>query len=122
MKKNLHNLIIALLFVMCCPELHAQTTDSVITVLPKWKKGDTHIVKIKVETIDEKSGVGKTYTSNYTAVFKILGAFESGYSIEWTYTNAQVVPTDPMADNHLFGSLLNTPIRMDLKKTGVFTA
>ncbi len=120
MKKLLPNLIAALFLVICGTSLKAQTIDSVVTLLPKWKKGDVHTLKIKVNTTDEVKGASKKFASNFTAIFKITDVTDDEYITEWTYTEATVAPTDPLADNHIIAALKNTDIKMAFSKRGTF--
>ena len=64
---------------------HAQTNNSV-DIVPTWKNGETHSVKINSTTTDNNNGQTQNYVSTFDATFVVKEVSDKGYKVEWTYT------------------------------------
>jgi len=94
--------------------------DSSVDILPHWKTGETHTVKIKATTTDVAGGKGQTFLSTFAANFKVQAYDTSGYKIEWVYTGATLGENDPVLENQIVGHLLNTKMVFRLTDVGRF--
>ena len=106
----------ALIFAANC---FAQTQPSV-DIIAKWKNGETHAVKINSTTTDNKSGQSQNYLSTFDARFVVKEVAETGYKLEWTYTNAKLAENEPGIENQVLGKMINTKLLIKLSDVGQF--
>ena len=109
-----------LLLLTLCTTSRAQTNSSGIDVLPHWQKNDTHKVKLKTTTTDIDAGdhTQKTYISTFEATFTVLSANAEGYTIAWTYTNANLDKNEPVLESQTTALLVNVKMILSLSNTG----
>lgn len=105
-------------FVMSAAS-YAQTENSV-DVIPHWKNGETHSVKINSTTTDNNNGESKNYLSTFDAKFVVKEVSDSGYKVEWTYTNAKLAENEPVIENQVVAKLINTKLLIKLSDVGQF--
>lgn len=89
-------------------------------VVPRWKKGDTHAVNIKVTTNDFAGGKSQNFVSMFAATFRVVESSETGYTIEWVYTGAKIAENDPVIENQIVGNLIGTKMVFRLSEVGRF--
>jgi len=97
---------------------YGQTKNSV-DVTPHWKNNETHSVKIKSTTTDKNEQV-QNYLSTFDAKFVVKEATDSGYKVEWIYTNSKLADNEPVLENQIVGKLINTKLLIKLSDVGQF--
>ena len=95
-------------------------TENSVAVTPHWKKDETHAVKIKSTTTDNKDGKAQSYVSAFDARFIVKAVSDSGYQVEWTYSNAVLAGNEPVVENQVLAKLTNTKLLIRLSATGRF--
>jgi len=95
-------------------------TENSVAVTPHWKKDETHAVKIKSTTTDNKDGKAQSYVSTFDAKFLVKAVSDSGYQVEWTYSNAVLAGNEPVVENQVLAKLTNTKLLIRLSATGRF--
>jgi hypothetical protein len=98
---------------------NAQTENSV-DVTPHWKTNETHSVKIKSTTTENNYGKAQNYLSTFDAKFIVKEATDSGYKVEWTYTNSKLADNEPVVENQIVAKLTNTKLLIKLSDVGRF--
>lgn len=95
-------------------------TENSVDIIPHWKKDETHSVKIKSTTNDNNNGKPQTYLSNFDAKFIVKEATDSGYKVEWTYTNSILADNEPVLENQIVAKLINIKLLIKLSDVGRF--
>ena len=95
-------------------------TENSVDVIPHWKNNETHTVKIKSTTTDNNNGNAQNYLSTFDAKFIVKAATDTGYKVEWIYTNIKLADNDPVLENHIIGKLTNTKLLIKLSDVGQF--
>ena len=95
-------------------------TENSVDVTPHWKNNDTHSVKIKSTTTDNNNGNAQNYLSTFDAKFIVKAASDTGYKVEWMYTNIKLADNDPVLENQIVGKLTNTKLLIKLSDVGRF--
>ncbi|HXB44199.1 MAG TPA: hypothetical protein VNV85_09095 [Puia sp.] len=95
-------------------------TENSVDVRPHWKSNETHSVKIKSTTTDNNNGKAQNYVSTFEAKFIVKEASDSGYKVEWTYTNSKLADNDPVVENQIVARLTNTKLLIKLSDVGRF--
>jgi len=119
MEKSTLTLFIVIVFVCSTLLVNAQ---SEVTITPAWKVGEKHTVKIKNTTITERAGSTATYVTTWDAQFTLVSAADTGYTVEWLYTNCQATPNDPAPENQVIAKLLNVKLLIKLDARGRFAS
>ena len=95
-------------------------TENSVDVMPHWKNNETHSVKIKSTTTDNNNGTTQSYLSTFDAKFIVKEASDSGYKVEWTYTNSKLADNEPVVENQIVAKLTNTKLLIKLSDVGRF--
>lgn len=95
-------------------------TENSVDITPHWKNGETHSVKIKSTTTDNNNGKSQNYLSTFDAKFIVKEASDSGYKVEWTYTNSKLADNEPVLENQIVAKLTNTKLLIKLSDVGKF--
>ena len=95
-------------------------TENSVDVTPHWEKNETHSVIIKSTTTDNNNGKDQNFLSTFDAMFIVKEASDSGYNVEWTYTNAKLADNEPVLENQIVAKLLNTKLLIKLSDVGKF--
>ena len=84
MKLNFYFILI--LFLLHQTRLFGQSSDSTISYIAEWQKGDIKKYKITKRNIEYRNGKEtKNETNSYIARFKIKAADTNSYAIEYQY-------------------------------------
>lgn len=94
--------------------------SSSIDVVPHWKENEVYPVLIKSTTTDVLKQTSKVYFTTFNANFKVLEKNETGYLVEWVYTNSKIANNEPNCENNILGKLLNVKIKIKLSEVGKF--
>lgn len=94
--------------------------ENSVDVTPHWKNNETHSVKIKSTTTDNNNGKAQNYLSTFDAKFIVKEASDSGYKVEWTYTNTKLADNEPVLENQIVAKLTNTKLLIKLSDVGRF--
>lgn len=94
--------------------------DSLVSLIPHWKKGENHSIKIKNTAISTVNGKSKTFVSLFDARFEIIEVSANGYVVEWEYTQSNLNGNDPEVENHIIDKLLGVKILFKLSEGGRF--
>lgn len=94
--------------------------ENSVDVTPHWKNNETHSVKIKSTTTDNNNGKVQNYLSTFDAKFTVKEASDSGYKLEWIYTNSKLADNEPVLENQIVGKLANTKLLIKLSDVGQF--
>lgn len=94
--------------------------ENSVDVTPHWKNNETHSVKIKSTTTDNNNGKAQNYLSTFDAKFVVKEASDSGYKVEWTYTNTKLADNEPVLENQIVAKLTNTKLLIKLSDVGQF--
>ncbi len=95
-------------------------TESSVNVTPHWKNNETHSVIIKSTTTDINKGKVVNYLSTFDAKFIVKEVSDSGYKVEWTYTNFKLADNEPVLENQIVGKLINIKLLIKLSDVGRF--
>ena len=95
-------------------------TENSVDITPHWKNSETHSVKIKSTTSDNNNGKSQNYLSTFDAKFIVKEASDSGYKVEWTYTNSKLAENEPVLENQIVAKLTNTKLLIKLSDVGKF--
>lgn len=117
MKHSTLALFVVMIFLNNTLPVGAQTE---VTVTPLWKVGEKHNVKIKNTTTAERSGNTATYITTWDAQYTLISLADTGYTVEWLYTNCQATPNDPAPENQVIAKLLNIKLLIKLDNQGKF--
>ncbi len=98
---------------------YAQTVNAV-TVTPRWKNKEAHTVKIRSTTTLNNNGDAQTYSSAFDTKFIVKEATETGYKVEWVYSNSKLAENDPAAENQILARLTGTKMLIKLSEAGRF--
>ncbi len=79
----------ALIFLLAAGPLFAQTADNeAVQIVTYWEPGDSHSYTLEMGTeMSLKTGSTESYTS-YRVIIEVLERTETGYLVQWTYTDA----------------------------------
>ena len=114
-------LFIATIFITAfCFGQAALSTDTSVIVIPHWKKGETHKVKLTSTTILSDNGREAKYPSTFEAAFTVTEKDTTGYIVEWVYTKCNLAPGDVTIENHILNGLVNTKLQCKFSLTGRF--
>ena len=94
--------------------------ENSVDVTPHWKNNETHSVKIKSTTTDNNNGKAQNYLSTFDAKFIVKVASDSGYKVEWTYTNNKLANNEPVLENQIVAKLTNIKLLIKLSDVGKF--
>jgi hypothetical protein len=120
MKIKLLLLLAAFFMGSYCFAQTSVSTDTSVIVIPHWKKGDTHKVKISSTTINKHDGKEVKYLSVFEASFSVIEKDTTGYTVEWVYTKCTLAPGDITTENQILAHLVNTKLVCKLSTTGRF--
>jgi hypothetical protein len=95
-------------------------TENSIDVTPHWKSNETHSVKIRSTTTDNNNGKVENYLSTFDAKFIVKEVSDSGYKVEWTYTNFKLADNEPVLENQIVAKLTNIKLLIKLSDVGQF--
>ena len=95
-------------------------TENSVDITPHWKNSETHFVKIKSTTTDNNNGKSQNYLSTFDAKFIVKEASDSGFKVEWTYTNSKLAENEPVLENQIVAKLTNTKLLIKLSDVGKF--
>lgn len=112
-------LFLCFTIIVCSFNTHAQTSDS-IDLVPSWSKNQEHTVKLRSITTDLENGQEKKFESSFDAKVVVKEISESGFKVEWTFSNAKLDNNDPNVENHVLAKLLNTKFLITLTDVGRF--
>ena len=117
-----HNrpLLPLLLFLLVSLTADSQIHLNSVDIVAYWKINETHSVKIKTTTTDVEKGIKQSFNTTFDATFKILNASDSGYTLEWIYTNSNLAKDEPAIESQVINHLINSKIIMKLSETGRF--
>ncbi|QEC70051.1 hypothetical protein FRZ67_23115 [Panacibacter ginsenosidivorans] len=120
MKQKTLSLLILLIFLAAYLSGRSQTSDNSVDVKPHWKVDEAHSVKIITTTSDFSNGKTQNYISNFEANFKVLAITDSGYQVEWTYTDSKLANNEPVLESQIIAKLINVKMIIRLSNTGRF--
>ena len=95
-------------------------TENSVDITPHWKKNQIQSVKIKTTITDNNNGKVQYYISTFDAKFVVKEASDSGYIVEWTYTNSKLADYEPILENQIVGKLINIKLLIKLSDVGKF--
>ena len=120
MKHKRPLLLMLLFFLFACLNAGSQIHLNSVDVVAYWKIDETHLVKIKTTTTETETGIKQTFNTTFDVTFKILNASDSGYTLEWIYTNSNLAKDEPAIESQVINHLINSKIIMRLSETGRF--
>lgn len=94
--------------------------ENSVDVTPHWKSNETHSVKIRSTTTDNNNGKAQNYLSTFDAKFIVKEASDSGFKVEWIYTNTKLADNEPVLENQIVAKLTNTKLLIKLSDVGRF--
>ena len=113
-------LLFLLFFLLVSLSADSQIHLNSVDIVAYWKKDETHSVKIKTTSTDTEKGIKQSFNSTFDVTFKILNASDSGYILEWIYTNSNLAKDEPTIENLIINQLINIKIIIKLSETGRF--
>jgi len=120
MKHKQSRLLTLLYFLISYLNAGSQIHVNSVDVIAYWKKGETHSIKIKTTTTDNEKGIKQNFASTFEANFKVLDVSDSGYLVEWIYTNSNLAKNEPAIENQVINHLINSKMIFKLSETGRF--
>jgi hypothetical protein len=114
------NLLAQLCFTLVSFGQSIGIADSSVDVVANWKKGDSHTVEIISTTVQSANGASQNHISTFRAQFKVIDQNDSSLVVEWVYSDAKLMPGDPMLENKMLANLLNKKMVVRFSGTGKF--
>jgi hypothetical protein len=95
-------------------------SNNSVDVMPHWKIGETHSVKIKSTTKENNNGVSQNYISTFDAKFIVKEVSDSFFKVEWVYLNPKLADNQVVLENSIIAKLTNVKLLIKLSDVGRF--